>query len=121
VNAEAIVKNLLRESVEDGVAAFIEHLKKVTGDNFGSNWSGRTPPEHIKPPTFSTDIGPKYIRIVKSDGSSRSVYCFVERATGDIWYPASWKGPAKNFTRGNVNDSSSWGAHFGPHGMIGTR
>ena len=53
--------------------------------------------------------GRKYVRIVSGDASSRSVIVFVERETGDIWYPAGWKGPQKNFPRGNLHhDPMEW-------------
>lgn len=47
--------------------------------------------------------GKKYIRIAKVEttGSGCSVYCFVERETGDVLKADSWKRPAKG-TRGNI-------------------
>jgi hypothetical protein len=52
---------------------------------------------------FTTEIGSKNIRIVRSSvqGESRSVHCFVQIATGDILKSASWKQPAKG-ARGNI-------------------
>ena len=61
---------------------------------------------NLSPPAFHADTGGrKYVRIVRSDDrgyGSRSVVCFVERSTGLIWKAASWKAPAKNFSRGNI-------------------
>ena len=56
--------------------------------------------------TLSFDRGgKKYLRVVESDasGSHRSVFCFVEIATGNILKADGWKTPAKG-VRGNICD-----------------
>jgi hypothetical protein len=52
----------------------------------------------VNDPTFgaqklSIERGGRYIRVVVADvnGSSRSVYCFVDTTNGDILKAASWK------------------------------
>lgn len=45
--------------------------------------------------------GRKYYRIVRNSGQL-SVYCFVD-FDGNIWFPASWNAPAKNFQRGHID------------------
>ena len=45
--------------------------------------------------SFSTEIGRKYVRIVKTTHHQRSVYCFVRIDDGAILMAASWKTPAK--------------------------
>lgn len=66
-------------------------------------------PEHIEQfrPRLSLEIGKRYARIVKSEanGSSRSAFGFVDLTTGDVLKADGWKGPAKNFARGNVADA----------------
>lgn len=54
------------------------------------------------------DKGSKYYRIWSEQGSSKSVYCFVEKETGDIYKAASWKIPAKH-ARGNIKDPTMSG------------
>lgn len=35
--------------------------------------------------TISTEAGPRYIRVVSSDGmGSRYSYCFIDKTTGDV-------------------------------------
>lgn len=57
---------------------------------------------------LSFEVGSKYIRVVTSNGSSRSVHSFIVREDGpkfkkgDILKSASWKTPAKNQARGNI-------------------
>jgi hypothetical protein len=52
--------------------------------------------------------GSKYIRVFTISHGSRSCHSFVDYK-GVIWKSASWKAPAKNFPRGDVNDPTSWG------------
>jgi hypothetical protein len=61
-------------------------------------------------PKVSVDRGVKRARIVRSDGpASRSAYCFIDMASGDIFKCAGWSAPAKH-ARGNIRtgDASSW-------------
>ncbi len=66
------------------------------------------------PSTFNVDKAdaPKWIRIV----NDHSAFAFVERATGDLYKPAGYKGPAKNFARGNVYQPESY-KHAGPYSL----
>jgi hypothetical protein len=71
-------------------------------------------------PLLSIDPGGvKYARIVRTErglSAGRSVYCFIDLATGDILKPASWKGPAKG-VRGNINGPTPL-AGCSPHGVV---
>ena len=85
---------------------------------------------HMHSVTFGVDGGRKYIK-VKSytknwhtdynddgtmtkylvGGDNGSIHCFVDRTTGDIYKPATWKMPylkGNNAVRGNIFDSSSF-------------
>jgi len=72
---------------------------------FADSLIGKAP---FSKPNVSFERGSKYMRVVKSDGSSRSAYAFIvlqntgKFRVGDILKPASWKTPATNFARGNV-------------------
>ena len=51
---------------------------------------------------ITVDVNPKYLRIIRTDGTSRSVHCFIDRQTGDILKAASWKAPAPRGKRGSI-------------------
>jgi hypothetical protein len=66
----------------------------------------------IGKPVFSLSTrGSKYFKIT----SDNSVYCFIDKETGDIYKPASWRGPAKG-VRANLNNYDSWMNKTDPHG-----
>ena len=56
----------------------------------------------LDPPKIYSDGGRKYIRIC--NGTSAAF--FIEKATGNVFKPASFKAPQKNFPRGNIYDDS---------------
>jgi len=51
------------------------------------------PEGYYKP--FTVEAGSKYLRIVSTAGGSRSVHCFVEKATGKVLKAEGWKKPSK--------------------------
>ena len=63
---------------------------------------------------LSQEPGARYIRIVVS-GPGRSVYCFVDFSSGDVFKAASWKTPAKH-ARGNIFDAHNGLKSMGPFG-----
>lgn len=45
---------------------------------------------------YEIESGKKYHKIVFIDGGgSRSVHCFIDKKTGEVYKSASWKAPAK--------------------------
>ena len=64
-----------------------------------------------KPDGYSYDLntrGSKYFKIVMNSGDNhRSVYCFVDKQTGDILKSAGWRAPAKG-VRGSVLITESY-------------
>jgi len=45
---------------------------------------------------YVIESGKKYHKVVMIDGGgARSVHCFVDRKTGEVYKSASWKSPAK--------------------------
>lgn len=66
-------------------------------------------------PKMTVEFGPKYARIVKND-HGRSVFCFVEIATGNIMMAAGWKAPAKNHPRGTIHTPTHGVEFVGKYG-----
>jgi hypothetical protein len=60
---------------------------------------------------FRCEVGKRYVKVVRGGG----VHCFVDKTTGDVLKPASWKAPAKH-ARGNIFDAKNGLASMGPHG-----
>jgi hypothetical protein len=44
---------------------------------------------------FVIESGRKYHKVVMEAHDNRSVHCFVDKETGNVFKPASWKAPAK--------------------------
>ena len=85
---------------------------------------------HMHSVTFGVDGGVKYIKVKSFQknwntnynddgtitktlvgGDNGSIHCFVEKSTGDIYKPATWKMPytkGNNAVRGNIYDASSF-------------
>lgn len=62
--------------------------------------------------------GPKFIKIIKACNEkelSGSAWAFIDKQTGDVLKPASWKTPAKH-ARGNIFDEFNGLKYVGPYG-----
>ena len=70
--------------------------------------------KHNSPTLYVSPNGRKYIRIVSKDTyGSESVYCFIEKETGNVLMAATWYAPAKH-ARGTIFIIGKEGV--GPHG-----
>ena len=72
-----------------------------------SNFHYKTRFSSLTPPTYTVMSGRKYDKV--TNGSS--VYCFVEKATGNVYKPAGWRAPytkGNNPVRGNIFNVSSY-------------
>ena len=62
------------------------------------------------------EVNTKYIKVISSTRSNRSVCCFVvitendkKFRFGDVLKPAGWGTPARNFARGNILENNFCG------------
>lgn len=87
---------LTAETFQTHLARFVAEAQAMVNKHYEQY-------QHVKAPTIGVHAdGKRFVRIVKIEShGSKSVYCFVEKATGDIYKAASWKAPAKG-VRGNV-------------------
>ncbi len=59
-------------------------------------------PDSTNKLTFTVETGRRYLKIIQDN----SVHAFVDKTTGDVYKPASWKSPAK-IVRYNLLDEQS--------------
>jgi hypothetical protein len=100
-------RDLVRERIEALRAAFEEQTQAYRKREFPM----------LGAVLIEVMAGPKYVRFVRVDGSSRSAMGFVELATGAIYYPKGWAGPTKNHVRGNVFADDYGLSAFGRYGV----
>jgi hypothetical protein len=75
------------------VAAMVQRFCDVMNDISRKTFAEKYP--RLVPMTFEFERGNRYYKITNGNGSSRSVFAFVDRDTGDIYKPATFKAPAK--------------------------
>jgi hypothetical protein len=80
---------------DTALQGFLVGAQKIIADHFAA----RHP--NLKVPTLGVDRGSKNLRIVLEEDGRRSVFCFIDRKTGDVLKAAGWKAPAKG-VRGNI-------------------
>ena len=44
---------------------------------------------------YVIETGKKYHKVIMNANGSRSVHCFIDKKTGEVYKSASWKSPAK--------------------------
>jgi len=89
----------MTQDFDAAFATFLEGVKRTTGDD----------PETKR---IETDVGPRYIRVVRVtvdafEHVNRTLQCFVDRANGEV-LSGSWKAPRKTKkSRGNIFDANN--------------
>lgn len=73
---------------------FIQQLQSMYDEHYRVNFT------MLKRPDILYSEGKKFIKVITS-GSQQSVYCFVDKITGDIYKAAGWNVPAKGI-RGSI-------------------
>lgn len=77
-----------------------EHVKEYHRNKIKDVLKGET--------NFDVEIsqGKKYVKLIIVNSGSRSVHCFIDNVTGDVFKPASWAKPAKHIRYNLLNDQS---------------
>lgn len=91
-------------TVDDFVKMVQRHIKQYYRERY----------PNLTPPTIMSKVGRKYTKIIIED-NQKSVYCFIETATGNIFKAASWSNPAKGVraTLDTIDESKFPIGHFG--------
>ena len=103
----------MNDEMKDGMEMMLEHMR---ADYCGWSRSGmRDISEEILSDSekrycdgLHYTVGAKYIKVISESGSVSGFIVNTESdkkfRLGDILKPAGWRGPAKNFARGNILD-----------------
>jgi hypothetical protein len=95
-----------------GFQSFVNATQEMINEHYQSSFPNNTVPK------IEYEEGKKYIRVISNSGlHNRSVFCFVDKTTGDVYKAASWKVPAKhvrgNIFRGNIKEYlTPYGAQY---------
>jgi hypothetical protein len=109
--ADSVLKNtyLLIEALKDNYRQYSirGHQRSVENFNYTYETTDSVQSQYhqcqidelkngILPIDYEIESGKKYHKIIMIDGGgSRSVHCFVDKQTGEVYKSASWKSPAK--------------------------
>lgn len=98
------------DMLDEKMASFLAACQDAINAHYAKNY------KNLDAPTLTVERNPKYWRVVRNEASGgRSVYCFIEAATGDVLKADGWKRPAKG-VRGNLFDESNGLARMTPYG-----
>jgi hypothetical protein len=75
-------------TLDQKIEKWVYFYMRALEDNYTSRY-----PDSSSPVTFRLEVGRKYLKVVQNDGG---VHAFVDRKTGEVYKPASWKSPAKH-------------------------
>lgn len=126
-NAEEQHMNITPEQLEAGIDRFKRaYAAMVRADYTARGYlkAGDVPTDYglaggVHGFTLEHEGGPKYVRILMAQGSSRSVRAFIRRSNGDLLYPAGYRGPVTKPSgiRGNIFAADHGMSAMGPYGM----
>jgi len=113
----------LPASFDEALAAFMSDAQRMIDeyhDKFFADARKRVNDDTFGAERLSLEPGRRYVRVVRRsvNGTSGSVYCFVDKTNGDILKAESFKKPAKH-ARGNIfsvrkasEACTPYGAHY---------
>ncbi len=79
------------ETVDERIEGLLTRLRELNRKYFAEHYPRSEVPE------ISSTMGKKWIKVIRET----SVYAFIHMQTGEIFFPAGWRAPAKH-ARGNV-------------------
>jgi hypothetical protein len=106
-----VTREITRAAFEERASAFLEALQAFQNEHYATAYMTLTAP------IFSFERGSKYIRVVETRPSQRSVYCFLDYQ-GNIYKSESWKKPAKHIRGSIFNPNFDLGRALTTYGAI---
>jgi len=91
---------------------WLNKAQEIVNANYANNFPG------LIPSVLEMTDGRRYVRIdsiVSNGAGQRTVWAFVDKFTGDVLKPATYKAPAKH-ARGNLFDSDGGVGKLTPYG-----
>ena len=85
-----------RNTIQLNVRKWTLMLCDALEDNFKSRNKGKVAGYDAPVYKFFIEEGRKYLKIVMDAHGSKSVHAFVDKKTGEVYKPASFKAPAKH-------------------------
>ena len=74
-------------TLEERILDWTEQLCRALEANYDRRY-----PNSSDPVRFNIESGRKYWKIMQNEGG---VHAFIDKKTGEVYKPASWRGPAK--------------------------
>ena len=96
-------------NIEHAISAYMELIQRKTIEHY-------TKLGGIRPDTYSIEPGRKFLKVVQNGEGNRSVHAFIDKATGALYKPASWKAPAKDARYNLLTDLPLLEQKFDPYG-----
>ena len=82
--------------IEKAVKEWNDYCQSLLDNYFSSMFP------NLEVPEIKFTIGRRYIKVIREEYHGGSnVWAFIDKNTGDIYKPSSWRAPAKHI-RGNV-------------------
>lgn len=95
-------------TIDHAVNAYMALIQRKSAEHYANM--------QLKPDTFSIEPGRKFLKVVQSGTWSRSVHAFIDKATGALYKPASWKAPVKDARYNLLTDLPLLEQKFDPYG-----
>ncbi len=95
-------------NIEHAISAYMELIQRKAAEHYTKLG--------IRPDTYSIEPGRKFLKVVQRGEWNRNVHAFIDKATGALYKPASWKAPVKDARYNLLTDLPLLEQKFDPYG-----
>jgi hypothetical protein len=96
-------------NIETAVNAYMALIQRKTIEHYAKLGG-------IRPDIYSIEPGRKFLKVVQSGEWNRNVHAFIDKSTGALYKPASWKAPVKDARYNLLTDLPLLEQKFDPYG-----